>query len=126
MVSETNTVVQSQALDIYQTNAWTSAISGETRLPQGSCSSHVSPDRVMIVSQHTRRPSLQLALDLAPPAPALSPTKVVAAKHTLGEDTAHAYFRSGSSTDTTGYTQTTWDTPTQGHVFKTGIGNYFT
>ena len=68
---------------MYQTNAWTSAISGETRLPQGSCCS--PPDRVMMVTQHTSRPRLQLALDLAPPAPALSPTKVVAAKHTWGK-----------------------------------------
>ena len=43
------------------------------------------PDRVMMVTHHTSRPRLQLALDLAPPAPALSPTKVVAAKHTRGK-----------------------------------------
>lgn len=104
-MSETSTVVQSQAADMYQTNAWTSAISGETKLPQGSCSSHVSPDRVMMVTQHRRKPRLQLALDLAPPAPAISPTKVVAAKRTLGEDTAHTYFRSSSSTDAPGYTR---------------------
>nr|XP_005897004.1 PREDICTED: glycerophosphodiester phosphodiesterase domain-containing protein 4 [Bos mutus] len=38
-----------------------------------------------MVTQHMSRPRLQLALDLALPAPALSPTKVVAAKHTQGK-----------------------------------------
>lgn len=121
MVSETNTVVQSQALDIRIRSDQCLDFCNIWRKPgslRGLCSSHVSCLIVMMVSQHTRRPSLQLALDLAPPAPALSPTKVVAAKHTWGKTQPMLISDPSSSTDTTGYTQTTWDTPTQGHVFS--------
>lgn len=59
-------------------------------------------DKAVTATEHGKTPGSHLALTLAPPTLELPPNKVACASGPQ-EKTAHAYFRSGSLTEATGY-----------------------
>ena len=91
--------------------------------PLGSCP---CPNRVVIATEERGSPSSHLALALDGPSPAPPHTKVVAARTPCGKIRSVLISKPALPPKPLGTFRLYMDTPTQGHIFKTGVSNCFT
>lgn len=83
------------------------------------------PGRVVPATEHRRSPNLHLAISLAPPSPALPPIKVLTYSTPWGKKLPVLTLNPALPTKPVGTCRLHRNAPTQGHPFKTRLGNCF-